>query len=181
MCVCFQIGYDVSCGAKLTSGVTGFCFCAVSSSMNLMSVFQALLKYAFSVAAFIRSLSDDAFQAEKLALIKTKLKADISLNQAAKSSWAIIEDNIADFSLREKVADFVTTITQDQLVDYSTSFFVTSPRILCSCACQENSVSTAAFENTIVGLGREPGFPVFVLNDPSEILKFGYPTLLFRV
>jgi len=168
----------VGCSARLTAGITGFCFSAVASSMDLKQVFTALLKFAYAVPDLINSLTDEAFQKEKLSLIKTKLRADVSLNQAAKSFWTIIEDGIQDFCVRDKEANMLASVTQCHLVEYSKSIFVSYPRILCSCACKDKDKSGAELERAILGHGLVNG--VSVLLHPREILSLNYPMLIYH-
>ena len=115
-----QLGYELSCGARHTYGVLGFCFRVVSSSHSAGSLQEELLLFAHTCAQTIiaQTVSSSSPPASShpttttlsehiQALITKKTTAHKSLKERAEGHWAEVEDR--RFSLSKAYLIYLVT------------------------------------------------------------------------
>lgn len=127
-----QLGYELSCGARHTYGVLGFCFRVVSSSHSAGSLQEELLLFAHTCAqAIIAQTVSSSSPASThpttttlsehiQALITKKTTAHKSLKERAEGHWAEVEDR--RFSLSKAFLIYLHVVTY--LSTFVSKFFL---------------------------------------------------------
>ena len=129
-----QLGYELSCGARHTYGVLGFCFRVVSSSHSAGSLQEELLLFAHTCAQTIIAQTVSSSSPASIhptttttttlsehiqALITKKTTAHKSLKERAEGHWAEVEDR--RFSLSKAYLIYLVT---NNLYTFVSKFFL---------------------------------------------------------
>jgi secreted Zn-dependent insulinase-like peptidase len=65
-------------------------------------------------------MPDDVFASYKQGLIATLTERDRNLAERGQRLWSNLELDVTTFDLRQQIADQVSRLTKDQIVDYLT-------------------------------------------------------------
>eukprot|EP01036_Dinobryon_divergens_P028603 gene28603-37574_t len=157
-----QLGYELSCGARHTFGVLGFCFRVVSSSHSSGVLLDELLGFTHTCSeAIIAHISTTTNSGKEgttttttttttlsehiQALITKKTTPYKSLREQAEGHWAEVEERRYDFTVNQKEAQVLkemlagdVELAKADLTHFASQLFNEQPRMLIVVAAQKH-------------------------------------------
>ena len=154
-----QLGYLVSCGTRLTYGVSGFCFVITSSSHSIPDIQIEILNFVNRIPEFLRQMSEEAFLLQLQSVLENKLTEPQSLANAARGYWNELSEGRYDFQVEKTQVNVLQGVTKQTLIDFSEKLFGSAFRRVLIVQCSQNRIPST------VGLDS----PTFITERTSDI------------
>lgn len=117
-----QLGYTVSCSARMTYRVLGFCFRVLSAKFPPWYLKRRIDKFIINIQSFLNNINDDEFEHYVDALIEDKLERDHHLTEETDRHWVQIVERRYLFDINNREAEELRKITKADVIDWYKTF-----------------------------------------------------------
>jgi secreted Zn-dependent insulinase-like peptidase len=115
-----QLGYVVAVTNQTLRDRSGLAFIVQSPVASAAQLEQATQDFLAEQLEIVGSMPEDVFASYKQGLIATLTERDRNLAERGQRLWSNLELDVTTFDLRQQIADQVSRLTKDQIVDYLT-------------------------------------------------------------
>eukprot|EP00250_Pteridium_aquilinum_P001882 c12089_g1_i1 orf=386-3718(-) len=113
-----QLGYNVSCSARMTYRILGFCFRVLSAKYSPLYLKGRIDEFIKTFKSFLDDIDDEEFQNYVDALIEDKLERDHNLTEESDRLWLQIVEKRYLFDINNREAEELKSITKADVINW---------------------------------------------------------------
>ncbi|MCO5583223.1 hypothetical protein L7F22_037131 [Adiantum nelumboides] len=117
-----QLGYTVSCSARLTYRVMGFCFRVVSAKYSPLHIKGRIDKFIKTFRRVLEGISLEEFENYVEALVEIKLESDHHLTEETDRLWLQITEKRYLFDIHKEEAEELRSMTKIDIMNWYNNY-----------------------------------------------------------